>query len=513
MKGRVFKNLTATVLAAVMIMGTLTGCSTNSVGGNSAGATVAGTDTETMKADTEKSTETGNDTNDTQTQGRDDTKDIGKTGGDPLILTVNPNYEGAYVYTISREKGMPILLQDVESGVQTPGQKGFTFTGWFYDKEGTKAVDMEDVMENDTTIYAAWEVWDEATAQYMDMVLTEAGYAREICNCPTAYTKETFDQYQALAAPILFLTMGGGVFPKEMEGLVYGLADARSKLQLAPGVDDPEDTKWYIWGDQVAQAPEAPEYDYYGTWDNAGFKPFLVPCMLEDQSQVKGNIILISGGGFQQRANRWEAYPAIEVFNDLGYNCFVLQRRVAPSSSTDSGLDLQRAIRYLKYHAGDYGIAKIENLAAAGYSGGGLTISIAVSSFYGDILSTVVYPDYVCDEIDQVNSDLASMILIYSAAPLETENPNIPDAFVVIGVDDPLLYNESYEAMKYYKDNGIRYEAHFFSDAAHGFGEGFGLNSVTYTDENVENVKVWPQLADTFLSIQYGYMDNIQTIQ
>ena len=68
------------------------------------------------------------------------------------------------------------------------------------------------------------------------------------------------------------------------------------------------------------------------------------------------------------------------------------------------------------------------------------------------------------------------------------------------------------EAAQYYASHDIRYELHFFSDAAHGFGEGFGLNSTTYEDEDVENVKVWPQLADTFMSIQYGYIENIQTL-
>ena len=386
-------------------------------------------------------------------------------------LTVDPNYESALVYTVQRNSGDPVLNMGLTGDIKMPAQRGFSFVSWCYDAQGAEPVGETDILDGDATIYAKWEAWDEDTKAWMDLVLAEAEQARYICNRPTAYTKESFETYQGLSAPIMFLTMGGSVFPKEMEGLIYGVADARQKLELAPGISDPEESIWYIWGEDMPQAPEAGQYNYYGTWDNEGFAPFLVPYMLADQSQVKGNLILVSGGGFQQRANRWEGY--------------------------------------------DYGIARIDNLAAAGYSGGGTTVQIAVEQFYGDIQPTVIYSDYRCDEVDAMNSDLSTMILIYSAQPLETDNPNIPDAFVVNGTEDEYvsLYDNSYEAVKYYREKGVRYEIHFFADAAHGFGQGFGLNATSYTDEDVKNVKIWPSLADTFMQIQYGEIQNIETIE
>ncbi len=434
--------------------------------------------------------------------------------GSTVVLTVDPNYEGALTYQLERSAGDPIFKRVASANVNDPAQRGYTFTGWFYDKAATRAVGDSDVISADTTIYAGWTAWDAETTAWMDLVLTEAEYARYICNRPSAYTKESFDVYQSLAAPIMFLTMGGGVFPKQMEGLVYALAGTRQGLVLADGVTDPEETIWYIWGDDMPAEAEADQYSYYGTWDNEGFKPFLVPYLQEDQSTVKGNLILVSGGGFQQRANRWEAYPAVDEFLEMGYNVYVLQRRVAPSQPLDSGLDLQRAIRYIRYHADKYGIAQTDKIACAGYSGGGMTITYAVEQFYGDIKPTVIYPDYKCDAVDQMNGDMQTMIMIYSASPLETENPNIPDALVIHGsADDVVSPVTALEACKYYAENGIRYEVHFFADAAHGFGEGFGLNSHNYTDEDIVNVKVWPSLADIFMSIQYGYIQNVTTIE
>ena len=93
-----------------------------------------------------------------------------------------------------------------------------------------------------------------------------------------------------------------------------------------------------------------------------------------------------------------------------------------------------------------------------------MTINIAVEKFYGDIQPDSWYPDYTPDEIDAMNSDLKNVILIYSAAPLETENPNIPNVFMVNGIDDQYtsLYEDSYAAIQYYREQDVRYEAHIF---------------------------------------------------
>ena len=61
-------------------------------------------------------------------------------------------------------------------------------------------------------------------------------------------------------------------------------------------------------------------------------KPFLVPYLVEDQLAAKGNMIVIAGGGYSSRGNAMEGYPIAEAFQDLGYNAYVLQRRVAPYS-------------------------------------------------------------------------------------------------------------------------------------------------------------------------------------
>ena len=96
---------------------------------------------------------------------------------------------------------------------------------------------------------------------------------------------------------------------------------------------------YYIWGEDMATYAE-PD-DYYLTYTNEGFRPFLVPYLVEDQSTVRGNIIVIAGGGYMMRCNLYEGYNIAEYYRDNGYNAFVLQRRIEPFSRTDAHLDLQ----------------------------------------------------------------------------------------------------------------------------------------------------------------------------
>lgn len=81
-----------------------------------------------------------------------------------------------------------------------------------------------------------------------------------------------------------------------------------------------------------------------------------------------------------------EAYAVCPEFNKLGYNCFLLQRRVAPYNNDDIVMDMQRAVRVIKYNAESWGI-DLDNsmLAVSGYSGSGGNIRTMLEKFYGSI--------------------------------------------------------------------------------------------------------------------------------
>src|SRR5699024_11688411 len=49
-------------------------------------------------------------------------------------------------------------------------------------------------------------------------------------------------------------------------------------------------------------------YEGESVYDNADFRPFIIPYLLDDPSSAKGTIIVTSGGGNTSRSNPVEAY-------------------------------------------------------------------------------------------------------------------------------------------------------------------------------------------------------------
>ncbi len=225
----------------------------------------------------------------------------------------------------------------------------------------------------------------------------------------------------------------------------------------------------FIWGEHMPVLTDGVEDLFTAeSQDNADFRPFLIPYLLDDPAQAKGNLILISGGGNYLRGT--EAQDVAPGFVSLGYNCFVLHRRVAPYGADEIAMDLQRAIRYVKFHGPDMGLGGLNVIGAAGFSGGGGNVCTVIQKYYGDIKPDQFDPNYICDEIDAVNSDMQIAMPIYSARALETENPNIPKLFIAVGEAD--RFDGSIEMFKWAYALGLHPELHIFGNVVHGFGPG-----------------------------------------
>ena len=241
--------------------------------------------------------------------------------------------------------------------------------------------------------------------------------------------------------------------------------------------------------------------------DGVGFVPLIVKCLLDDPSQAKGNIIAISGGAGKNRSNSGEAYPAVDVFNELGYNVFVLQYRIAPYSRIDMGLDTQRAVRLVRYYAEQEGWGGQDMIACAGWSAGASCIMNAVNNFYGDINGTKVDDSYVPDEIDlTVNSDMDVAMPIYGGGFDEyCENPNIPAMYLCVGSEDTVVGPEGEMAMYDYAiAHGIPAVIHIMEGAGHGFGVG-----QEGALKGTEECALWPGEADQFMMVNKGHSQGV----
>lgn len=321
-----------------------------------------------------------------------------------------------------------------------------------------------------------------------------------IRSLPTAYSEATWKAYMTACSRLPFIDAEN--IDTDARGFIDACIDAREALAQIRSFAD---SAWFIWGDSIPCAEDEATLEFtYESWDYPGFKPFLVPYLLKDQSAVKGNMIVVAGGGYSQRSNTGEGYPIAKDFNAMGYNAYVLQRRVAPYTGKDVWMDMQRSIRYIRYYAEELGLGGIDTVLATGFSGGGGTISGAIVNCYGDIQPTIYDADYVPDAVDAVNSDLDVAIINYGPAyDLEamhdggayngfvTDNPNLPAVMINAGQNDttvPALYSlDLYRSL-----NGkTLVELHVFANATHGFGAGQDGNNSIF----------WIPMADSFVDL------------
>lgn len=389
-------------------------------------------------------------------------------------------------------------------------RNGYTFTGWYTEAECINKVDPDP--NGEAEYFAGWRPWTDGEREKMENYLKVIAEAKYIIARPKAYTWESFLPFFFYANKLIFeYERFSRPIDEDAGRLLAGLAATKKELVR---VMDPEKSIWYIWGkngENMPQEKEAADYDYFYRFDYPGFKPCIVPYMLADQSKVKGNIIVVAGGGFTLRWNQTEGYCVADEFNRRGYNAFVLQRRLVPSQRLDALLDLQRCIRYLKYHAKDYGISAIEHIATNGYSGGGGTIIGALEECYGIRTPDEFYSDYVCDEIDRINSDYDAALPIYGGfAPKQTGNKNLPAIFAAVGARDSLIFRgglgrlESFTKLMETNPN-IDLELHIFAGTEHGFGTGYAVVEQLYSPSVAYiGTDRWMDLVDDFLQVRFG---------
>lgn len=282
-----------------------------------------------------------------------------------------------------------------------------------------------------------------------------------------------------------------------------------------------KDGAWFLWGfdadDNVNgyawyTSNVGPIVDGEGTdltegtlddseMDGYGQGPVLIKCLLDDPTQAKGNIILISGGGYTSRSNPAEGYAAIPCFQKMGYNCFLLQRRVAPFTKEDIGMDMQRAVRIVRYYAAQEGWGGQDMIAAAGFSGGGGTILQAVNYNYGSLIpADIGVSSYIADDIDQISSDLDVAMIVYgsSSTPVTEKNTNLPAFYITHGdADDTVPVENAQITYDSVKDR-VPAELYIVEGAKHGFGVG-------QSSTVAEGCKEWPIQADEFMQENLGH--------
>ena len=148
-----------------------------------------------------------------------------------------------------------------------------------------------------------------------------------------------------------------------------------------------------------------------------------------------------------------------------------------PYTERESGIDIARAIKIVRYHAKDYRIDE-NKIALVGFLAGGIANGRAVLEFGENVNGKSLDDKYVPNEIDNVSSIANAIIMGYSFygklsfADLNEstfKNFDLPPTYYVYGTKDP-FYNQFESQVDLLHQLNKNIELQVLDNYPHGFG-------------------------------------------
>ena len=240
------------------------------------------------------------------------------------------------------------------------------------------------------------------------------------------------------------------------------------------------------------------------------FKPYMFAIEVPANVTPKGAMVIVAGGD-HGRCVINEGYQTCLDFVQRGYQCFLLLNRVNgnPWSKEESGVDVSRAIRYIRANAEKYRIKK-DQVGYAGFSNGGLTGDNCIRFFSGKQTIRDHFPDYVEDELDQYNGVPDAYCCIYGPRfKMDMSHPEVedvvdhsvsvyPPTFIAVGREDFAMMNLDHYVQEL-KGANVPLEVHTFAGVPHGVA---GIRIIDGY-EKYPNFNLWLDLADAFMQDIY----------
>lgn len=236
-------------------------------------------------------------------------------------------------------------------------------------------------------------------------------------------------------------------------------------------------------------------------------KPNLTPFLVE-KSIITPAIIVCPGGGYTHKADH-EGEPIAKWLNTIGVNAFVLDYRVAPYMHPYPMLDVQRAIRYVRYNCKKFNIDS-NRIGVLGFSAGGHLAGISAVHFdFGKVdgdevdkvscrpdMAVLCYPVITSGKyshkgsfINLLGENASQELLDYTSIERQVKG-NTPPMFLWHTEEDASVPMENSLLMaKALKEKGIEFELHIFPKGRHGLG----------LRDEVPYVKRWAKLCEEWL--------------
>ena len=188
--------------------------------------------------------------------------------------------------------------------------------------------------------------------------------------------------------------------------------------------------------------------EYHETFED---EPYLIPFIAEGSKKA---VIVVPGGGYTFKSMEGEGTQIAEALQKSGITAFVLWYRTNPYYQPIPLMDMQRAVRYVRYHAKEYGYEE-NQIGAIGFSAGGAQVSLFMNIYQG---KKTEYPGYEPDEIDKMDDRLNFAALIYPALSYLYNKPMLFASFPAENVRQEAMreeYLDEYNAVTHMRSAGI----------------------------------------------------------
>lgn len=182
--------------------------------------------------------------------------------------------------------------------------------------------------------------------------------------------------------------------------------------------------------------------DYQQTFADV---PYLIPYIAPGSQKA---VIVVPGGGYTFKSMESEGTQIGEYLQSQGITAFVLWYRTNPYYQPIPLLDMQRAVRMVRYLAKEYGYDK-NQISAIGFSAGGAQVALFMNLYRRKNLYA---QDYVSDIIDETDDSLNYAALIYPALCYEN---NVPMLFASFPAED--VRNKKKREQLLWEYNAVRH--------------------------------------------------------
>lgn len=280
-----------------------------------------------------------------------------------------------------------------------------------------------------------------------------------------------------------------------MKILYWQMANLFKRFISGGKISKPGSNEIPLWPDGVEGSRGKPDKEKIkvigGEKIISGIHHPSVIAYLPSSENAKGAAVIIAPGGSHKEL--WidhEGHNPAQWFCNHGIAVFVLKYRLAKevhSTYTINGhalSDMQRAIRFVRSHAAEWGI-NTARIGVMGFSAGGEIAALAAMHFddgnkkdNDKILQQSSYPNF--------------QALIYPAGTDHFKASKFsPPLFLLCGNNDDEISRGVAETYLMYKEAGIPAELHIYANEGHGFG---------VRENNHAAIAKWPERFVDWLS-------------